>query len=142
MDAALLEAYGRTTFIADTPQGRLSLRVGQRSAELDSLLAAHDVTTWAYVTAFNPGSVRLTPHENSERQRQLGRAVAELGFVSYPGEGIGDDGRWPPEPSLLILGIYRNDAERLGRQYGQLAVVYGERHREAELLVSSERSGR
>jgi len=37
------------------------------------------------VTAFNPGSVRLTLQENSERQRQLERTVADLGFSSYPG---------------------------------------------------------
>ncbi len=62
MEDALLAAYGRTTFVADTPRGRLSLRVGRRSAELDALLAAHGVATWAYVTAFNPGS-RLLPGE-------------------------------------------------------------------------------
>jgi len=94
MDSTLLEAYRRTAFIAETPEGRLSLRVGQGCAELDALLAAHDVSTWAYVTAFNPGSVRLTLQGNSERQRQLERTVADLGFSSYPGEGIGDDGRW------------------------------------------------
>jgi hypothetical protein len=142
MDSTLLEAYRRTAFIAETPEGRLSLRVGQGCAELDTLLAAHDVGTWAYVTAFNPGSVRLTLQENSERQRQLEHTVADLGFSSYPGEGIGDDGQWAPEPSLLVLGIDRNDARLLGRQYGQLAVIYGELNRDAELLVCDETPGR
>jgi hypothetical protein len=51
MQDALFEAYGRTTFVADTPRGRLLLRVGRHSAEFDTLLAAHGVATWAYVRA-------------------------------------------------------------------------------------------
>src|SRR5207249_3666747 len=107
MHKALLEAYRRATFIADTPKGRLRLRVGQQCSELDALLAGHGVTAWAYVTAFNPGSVPLTAEENTARQRRLERSVAELGLMSYHGEGIGDDRRWLAEASLLILGIGR-----------------------------------
>jgi hypothetical protein len=135
MEEALLEAYRRTRFVANTPKGRLSLRVGRRCGELDDLLASHGVTTWVYVTAFNPRSIPLPAEENWARQRELERSVAKLGLVWYPGEGIADDGRWPPEPSLLVLGIVRNDAVRLGQQFGQLAVVYGELGQEAELVV-------
>ena len=130
----LLEAYRKTAFIADTPKGRLSLRVGQRSRELDDLLTDHGLSTWAYVTAVNPGSMRLRDEENAARQRELDGVVASLGLTSYSGKGVADDGRWPPEPSLLILGIGRSGAVRLARQYGQLALVYGELGREAELV--------
>jgi len=140
MDENLLEAYRRTTFLADTPKGRLALRVGQRSAELDDLLAAQGVTTWAYVTAFNPGSQLLATRENVSRHRALERLVASLGFESYPGEGIGDDGQWPPEASFLVLGIRRTDAMRLGQRFGQIAVVFGELRHEAELVVCDESS--
>ncbi len=135
MEEALLEAYRRTTFVANTPKGRLCLRVGQRCVELDDLLVDQGMTTWAYVTAFNPGSLPLPGEKNAVRQRELEQSVAELGLASYPGEGIGDDGRWPPEPSLLVLGIGQNGAVRLGQQFGQLAVVYGELGQAAELVV-------
>jgi len=131
----LLEAYRKTAFNADTPKGRLSLRVGQRCLELDDLLTGHCVSTWAYVTAFNPGSMRLRDEENAARQRELERVVASLGVAFYAGEGVADDGGWPPEPSLLILGIERGDAVRLGREYGQVALLYGEQGREAELVL-------
>ncbi len=134
----LLEAYRKTTFSADTPKGRLSLRVGERCLELDDLLTDHGVSTWAYVTAFNPGSMRLRDEENAARQRELEAVVASLGVVSYAGEGVAEDGGWPPEPSLLILGIERGDAVRLGRQYGQGAVVCGELGREAELVLCTD----
>ncbi len=135
MHRALLDAYRRTAFVADTPNGRLSLRIGQRSADPDDLLTAHGVKTWAYVTAFNPGSIVLAHEENTARQRELERVVAAQGLAAYSGEGVGDDSRWPAESSLLVLGIGRSDAVQLGRRFGQLAIVYGELGEEAELIV-------
>src|SRR6058998_2271477 len=113
MRPSLLDAYRRTTFFAGTPAGRLGLRIGETCSGLDALLERNGAETWAYVTAFNPGSVRVSEDENIARHRQLEDAVARRGFVSYPGEGVGDDGCWPPEPSLLILGIGREESERL-----------------------------
>src|SRR5438046_2025604 len=129
----LLKAYGKTAFNVDTPRGPLSLRIGQRCLELDSLMAYHGVSRWAYVTAFNPGSIGLSDTENAARQGELHAAVAALGFSLYRGEGAPDDGRWLPEPSLLIVGIGRRDATHLGREFGQVAILYGELRREAEL---------
>jgi Protein of unknown function (DUF3293) len=134
----LLEAYRRTAFTADTPTGRLSLRVGQHCPELDHLLHDRGVSAWAFVTAFNPGSRRLPDNENEARQRRLKAAVASLGLSSYPGEGVADNGEWPPEHSLLILGLTRVDAARLGRDHGQVAVLYGELGRKSELLLCAD----
>jgi hypothetical protein len=135
MQSSLVEAYRRTTFAADTPRGRLALRIGEASAELDSLLASLGVRSWAYVTAWNPGSVQRGDKENERRQRELVATVATCGLTAYAGEGIGNDGRWPSEPSLLILGIARVQAIELGRQFGQVAIVYGERGAPAELAL-------
>src|SRR5262245_19304345 len=122
----LLAAYQTTSFEADTPKGHLSLRVGHRCLALDALLTDHAVSTWAYVTAYNAGSMRVSDEDNAARHRELEAAVAALGLTSYPGKGVADDGQWPPERSLLILGIARDDAMRLGRQFGELAIVCGE----------------
>jgi hypothetical protein len=135
---SLLEAYRKTTFYADTPKARLALRVGQCCGELDALLNDHGLSTWAYVTASNPGSRRLSDEDNSARQRELEGDVARLGLTAYPGEGVADDGRWPPEQSLLILGIARGDAVRLGRRYGQVAIVCGGVGRAAELVLCTD----
>src|SRR4051812_27096167 len=122
VDSPLFDAYRRTAFIAETPTGKLRLRIGQRSQELDMLLEAAGVATWAYVTACNPGSTLFSDEENEARQRELTRIVVARGFVAYGGEGIGDDGAWPAEPSLLILGTTRREAIELGRRFGQVAV--------------------
>ena len=135
MNAALLAAYRRTTFTASTPSGTLSIRIGQFSIGVDDLCSAHSETTWAYVTAFNPGSVLLSQEENRKRQRELERVVTAQGFPFYSGEGIAGGGGWPPERSLLIVGMGRAAAVRLGQCFGQCAVVYGEVGQQAELLV-------
>jgi hypothetical protein len=134
MDDATMAAYRRTTFAADTPHGRMGLRVDRPAADLDALLAERGVHSWAYVTACNPGSALLTEPENCRRQEELERQVRETGRVFFHGEGIGDDGRWPPEPSLLILGIGRAEAVDLGRRFGQRAIVYGEAGGSPQLL--------
>lgn len=111
------------------------MRVDEGCVELDALLTDHGVSTWAYVTASNPGSRQLSDEDNSARLRELEADVVTLGVRAYPGEGVPDDGRWPPESSLLILGIAREDAVRLGRRYDQVAVVCGELGGVAKLVL-------
>jgi hypothetical protein len=124
-DDSLLSAYRRTSFCADTTQGRLVIRIGRTCLELDALLLSTGSATWAYVTAFNPGSVPLTDDENNARQRQLEDIVRELGYPMFGGEGIADEGVWPPEKSVLVLGIAREAAVELGGRFGQRAIVFG-----------------
>jgi hypothetical protein len=137
MTDALFDAYRSTSFFANTSRGRLCLRVGRMSPELDALLVACGVRTWAYVTGFNPGSILLTPDENERRHQRLEGEVRRRGYTTFVGEGIGDDGQWPPERSLLIVGIGRDDAIRLGREFEQRAVVYGDSGGPAMLLPCS-----
>src|SRR5262245_28123225 len=99
MEAALLEAYCRTSFFADTPVGRLELRIGAVCPLLESLLASLGARSWAYVTSFNPHSERLSDDENRSRHRRLQHRVREFGLPAFAGEGLGDDGEWPAEPS-------------------------------------------
>jgi hypothetical protein len=132
---ALEQAYRATTYRVDVP-GRPSIviRVGGQGDALEALLVAHGAGSWAYVTAHNPGSVPLSGAENERRHRELVADVARCGAVAvFDGLGVGDDG-WLPEASLLVLGMGREEARSLGRKHGQVAVVYGERGKPAELL--------
>jgi hypothetical protein len=131
----LLEAYRRTSFFADTPQGRLRLRLGESSPELDRVLEAQGARSWAYVTAFNPASIVLSDDENERRQSRLEYEVSSRGYTTFRGEGVGDDGTWPAERGLLIVGIGDGDAIELGRAFGQRAIVYGVVGAVAVLLV-------
>ena len=127
------DVYRATTYFVDAPAGRLAFRVGQASAEIDALATAHQVRTWTYITAYNPGSVAAPRERNEQRQQELKQAVAESGYPFYSGEGKGD-GDWPAEPSLLVLGVSEAEAAAMARRFGQAAVLFGERGGPARLL--------
>ena len=87
------------------------------------------------MTAHNPGSVRSTADENRARHTRLEADVSTRGYEAFPGEGVGDDGEWPAEASLLILGIARDEATALGHAHAQRAVVWGGVGEPALLLI-------
>lgn len=122
-ETSLFANYAATTFYADVPN-RLAIRIGQTNTDLDALLRRHAAQSWAFITAFNPGSRLLPAEENARRQADLEAEVAPA-FRFFFGEGIGDCGDWPAERSLLILGIGRSTAVELGRRHGQAAIVAG-----------------
>ena len=127
-----LEAsYRATTYRADTPDGPLSIRVGERCGPLDDLLRDRGFDCWVFVTAHNPGSRRLDPAENACRHANLVAATA--GHETFDGESIADAGDWPPEWSLLVLGIDKAAALALGRRLGQNAVLLARRDESARL---------
>jgi hypothetical protein len=130
-------AYRKTSYFADTPAGRLCIRIGEAHPILDTLLAARGHRHWTYVTAHNPGSVQLTADENRARHTRLEADVRARGYEALPGEGVGDDGAWPAEASLLILGMPRAEATALGHAHTQRAVVWGSAGEPALLLICS-----
>ena len=92
------------------------------------------------MTAHNPGSMPLTTDENRARHARLEADVSAREYEVFPGEGVGDDGEWPPEASLLILGMPRAEATVLGHAHAQRAVVWGGVGEPALLLICSRRT--
>ena len=125
-------AYRATAYIAETPAGRIVLRVDEVNGALDRLLVDSGVACWAYISAHNPGSTPLSPAENDARHRELLTAAETAGYHFHEGTGVGEG--WPSETSLLILGISEPEAVLLARQFEQLAILVG-RHGEPVRLV-------
>ena len=136
--ADLDAAYRGTSYLIDAPEAPIAIRVDETSAELDALLERFDVRTWAFITAYNPYSEQRDAGENQERHRMLLEAVRERGLHSFPSRGVDDDGTWPTERGLLILGIERDDALGLGRRLEQNAILVGVAGSPAELLFCFE----
>jgi hypothetical protein len=55
---------------------------------------------------------------------------------SIPGLGIGRDGDWPPEPSVLAFGLPRAEAEGPARDLGQNACFWIEIGCAPELMIT------
>lgn len=125
----LIGAYERALYALDSG---VVLRIGVRDPGLDRLLEAHGARTAAFVTAANPRGEVRPPAENEAAMRALRTSLA---LRSLPGEGRDPQGRWAPEPSLLVLGIARQEAEALGRRLEQNAIVFVERGGAPELVL-------
>jgi len=126
---ALIESYERALYALDSGP---VLRIGVHTPDLDRLLDAHKAGTASFVTAANPrGEAR--PHAENEAATAALKASLALPWLS--GEGRDPEGRWSAEPSVLVLGISRSDAEALGRRLEQNAIVFVERGRAAELVL-------
>lgn len=135
LDASLRASYEQTTYFVDLPSGRLAIRIGQDHPELDRFLRARHAANWCFLTAWNPMSQKLAPEQNARRQLELEQMVKQAGWPAWPGEGIGDAGDWPPEPSLLIAGIALSAARTLARRFRQAAFVFAELDQPARLQV-------
>ena len=127
----LIAAYKNTRYhVFNTG---ITICIDENNVLLDALLSKQDAKSWAYITAYNPFSQTFTDEANDARHRLLLQSVAS--FSSLEGEGKGADESWPPEKSLLILGISKEQAIAIGNEYEQNAIVYGEAGQAAKLLL-------
>ena len=123
--AELESAYRATTYRLFLPGGGCELRAGVVSETLRCWLETAGVTSFAILTAHNPGSKLSDSDENTQRQAQLECELLELGYEPYAGENVAADERWPAEESCFVPGISVADATALGGRYGQNAIICG-----------------
>jgi hypothetical protein len=128
-------AYLATHYLVFAPAGKLTLRVGQRSAALDRLLVSQGARTAACVSAFNPGSRRRGRHANRAAHRALLAHLRRRGWRHLPAEGRDPTGEWPGEASLLVFGLGEAAARQLGRRFRQNAILLIRRGRAPELAA-------
>lgn len=121
---ASLEAYRATTYVVETGERRIAMRIGQRSDELAWLHARHGTACSCFVTACNPYGVEARPAANDQACRALLAWLVGEGYVCFQGEGRGDARDWLPEQSYLALGVGRSPAEHLCERFHQNAVVW------------------
>lgn len=135
MDRDQLEqAYRATTYSAQYGNECIPLRVGEKSARFDALLAAHGATQWAFITAYNPHSEPQPDDENRARQASLTTALHTEGWMTLACQARADDDQWPTEEGVVILAIDKARARTIARTFAQYAILHGQRG-EAPALV-------
>lgn len=130
-------AYQQTRYLlrphAATGSQEWVLRVGALHPALDAVLAERGHREWAFLTAWNPGSLRRAEGENERAQARLRSQLVAGGWAVVDAIGEAEDLSWS-EPSLFVPGLPRAEAERFGCAYGQVAVLVGRAGAPAQLL--------
>jgi len=122
----LVQAYLETDYHVASPEGSLTFHIGRENSNNDMLLIGAGVERWAVVTAWNPHSQRRSWEENDAAQDRLKKAIESRELKWWEAAGRHPSNDWPAEESCLVLNLRRKDARELCREFGQLAVLYGE----------------
>ncbi len=120
----LIAAYRATEFRCGAGAEAFTLRIGVRSDALVQQFASTGCTSAVFITAYTPFSQPQSEEANRAAQVRLGDELASLGRPVLDGVGADPKGRWPPEPSYLVLGVLLEAAQALGRRYQQNALVW------------------
>lgn len=130
-------AYFATQYRVLNPTGDFSFVARGDSTFLGDLHRQFNVTSSAFITAYNPFGQSTDDEVNRRNQEQL---IAEVsGRWKYlMGLGVDPKRQWPSEPSILILGIDLEDALSFGRKYQQHAIVFATRRGRTNLRACVE----
>jgi hypothetical protein len=122
--ADLIDAYRAAEYRIDLGEEVFSLHLQEHSPELARLLAESGQRCALFMTAYNPRSEVHDPGANHAAHVRLRTALEPLAAQILEGVGLDPSGSWPAEPGYLALGVEREAAAALGRQFGQNAVVW------------------
>jgi hypothetical protein len=121
----LINAYEVTNFHVKA-EPAFTLNVGKVSEELKAIFKKNNLTSAAFITAWNPYSKSLSEEENQARNDQLKNEliIRSLKFI----DGFGQDplGQWSVEDSFLVFGIDLEASKKLGIQFEQNAIVWSD----------------
>ena len=128
----LLQAYLATDYRIFAPNGTINLKAQGESEELAALHREHQVSSSAFITAYNPNS-EATDVETNEVMQKVLTSEVEAQWTAIPGESADPKGQWPTEKCLLILGVELEEALALGRKYHQVAILFATQDGDTDL---------
>ncbi|WBM39025.1 DUF3293 domain-containing protein [Alcaligenes faecalis] len=124
LPAALSHAFEKAIYRVHSPQGDMDVRIGQLNRPLNQLLERENSRGAAILTACNPGAQICSRAFNDAVQESLLRDLQKLDLRWWPAVNLDPKGKWPDEPSLLVLDISLQQARWQARLFKQLAFVY------------------
>jgi hypothetical protein len=135
--AELIAAYHATGYRVVDDAGVLlaESRIGQPSASVDRLLAAHGARSAVFITAWNPRSVARSARDNQAAHDRLVADLADRGARFLPHIGVGADPAWA-EHGAFVLDFATADALALALAYEQNAIVVAARGEPARLVLT------
>jgi len=122
--AEKVRAYRATDYRLGHTTQDIVLAPGLRSDRLAALFASESVNCGAFLTAFNPLGTQKSDIANDLAHTQLATVLTGLGLKFIEGSGSEEGTHWPTEKSLFALGLGREGAISIGRQFDQDAIVW------------------
>jgi Protein of unknown function (DUF3293) len=126
--------YLRAIYVVFDEEKEIIFRIGARSAAIDEILKKNHANSFAFITAYNPRSEIKSETENETRQKELEIVLNDINFKFFYGYGTDENRTWQPEKSVFVFNISKAEAARLGREFEQNGIVYGEKGEEIELV--------
>lgn len=126
LDRGLIEKYLETHYFTELPrmddQGAY-IHIGKNPLALQYQLDDYGFKSYAFITAWNPGSELKDEWWNRMGNLGLELDLHPLCRLLRRGRGLGKGMEWPPEESFLALDLAPEKAVELARKYKQNAVV-------------------
>lgn len=129
----LIKAYHQTTYTTlEVP--KLEIKIGRFNSMLNDYLKENEIKYWAFITAENPNSTKLSNEENAERNALLEKRLIKVNYRLVRGIGIPNDDKWDTENSYLVFNLSKSKAKELCTLFNQNAFVFGEIDQIPELV--------
>jgi hypothetical protein len=130
-----IDAYNCADYNVFAPTGTFTLRTHTYSPELKGLFEQTGHYCGVFITAYNPHGEIRDHDTNVAANGRLLEHLKSLGIPVFDGSGADPEGKWPPEPSFLALGIDLKGAKFIGQQFRQDAIIWVEDDAFPELVL-------
>lgn len=128
------EIYKEAVYVVKWKDEEICFKIGKHSKKTDEILTQNNAGTFAFLTAYNPLSQKVSNEENERRQAELIKLLQAENYQFLKGYGTNEDESWEREKSLFILKITEDEAVKIARKFEQNAIVFGERNESAKLV--------
>lgn len=137
MDKEELEQhYLKTIYTVFVDKDKYDIKINKPVPDVFNQLLKNQNSA-AILTAWNPRSQFFSQTENKSRNNYLRVSLAKNKFNSLNAIGQGADTSWPAEESFFVVGINKDEAEKIATEYGQYAYIWLEYEKPVSLEFSS-----
>ena len=124
-----LDIFNKTKYYFSTNANSTEIFINKKNPKIASQIQENK--GWALITAFNPLPDVLTEQENKKRNKLLQNDLENLNLSFY--DAFSTLENWN-EKGFLIKNSTLNEACKLGKKYGQVAIIYSFKNKPAELV--------
>jgi hypothetical protein len=138
MNTDLEQHYLDTIYFIFIEGKQYGIKIGEENLPvINHLFEKENKTTAAILTAWNPRSQAIDFQQNKLRNSDLYNLLEEKKYCFYEALGKGKDPRWPAEEGYIILGLSKEEADKIAANYEQNAYVWLQQDKPVSLEYTS-----